>query len=106
MTRAKWLWAVVLLGCRAQEVSDAAVAYLAEALEASELQTVLVVAPGGAGDACSDAEPCALDTGRALLARLAPGAEADLTLELKGGVYRLGAPLRLGQPAHASLLIT
>lgn len=57
---------------------------------------VVYVAPDGAGDACSCAEPCALPEGRDRARALAPAAPGDVVVQLAGGTYRLGQTFTLG----------
>jgi hypothetical protein len=56
----------------------------------------VVVAPDGAGDACSCVSPCALEAGRDRARTLAAAASADVIVAVTGGVYRLAHTFRLG----------
>ena len=68
----------------------------AQAAAASPPQArTFVVAPDGHGTVCSARFPCALTTGQELVRRRTSGMRGDLTVELRGGTYRLGAPLSL-----------
>ncbi|SEF15430.1 hypothetical protein SAMN05216533_7397 [Streptomyces sp. Ag109_O5-10] len=65
----------------------------------------LHVAPDGRGSACSDRNPCGLETARDRARSLVPDAAGDVVVELEGGTYRLTAPFRLGvqdsgRPGH------
>ncbi|MFD7923372.1 right-handed parallel beta-helix repeat-containing protein [Streptomyces sp. NPDC059740] len=78
----------------------------APAATAAPAPLVLHAAPHGSGDHCEAARPCSL-TGARDAARAALAADADrgVRVELRGGTYRMTAPLALGPrdsgtPAH------
>lgn len=53
-------------------------------------------APDGAGSSCSLTAPCSLEGARNAVRAAAPGMASDLVVNLRGGTYRMAAPLELG----------
>ncbi|MFJ2865624.1 hypothetical protein [Kitasatospora sp. NPDC087314] len=74
----------------------AASGILAGTAAAATVQTVLYASPSGSGSACTLAAPCDLTSARDLVRTLAPGMTGDITVQLRGGTYRLAAPFQLG----------
>lgn len=57
--------------------------------------TVIYVSPDGAGEACTEAAPCALTAGRDMARTLTAGMDRDIHVVLRGGTYRMNEPLVL-----------
>ena len=57
-------------------------------------RTVWYVSPDGTGSACSESQPCALDTAREQVRRAAPSMKGGLAIRLLAGTYRIASPIK------------